>query len=96
MCKIITLITKNVDSSPHLDLCRNQIKIETAYPAELHRMKSNCIKINKNDEHSSRLQSHKQKLSTQTYNNNNNNSNKNNKNTASQFTSSTKSTPSKA
>ena len=95
MCKIITLITKNVDSSPHLDLCRNQIKIETAYPAELHRMKSNCIKINKNDEHSSRLQSQKQKPSTLTFNinnNNNNNNNKNNKNTASQFTSSTKST----
>ena len=46
MCRIITLITKNVDNNPHLDLCRNQIKIETTYPADLHRIKSNCIKIN--------------------------------------------------
>lgn len=50
MCRIITLITKNVDNNPHLDLCRNQIKIETTYPADLHRIKSNCIKINQNDD----------------------------------------------
>lgn len=27
-------------------MCRNQIKIETTYPAELQRIKSNCIRIN--------------------------------------------------
>ncbi len=83
MCKIITLITtRNVDANPHLDLCRNQIKIETAYPTELHRMKSNCIKINKNDDHSNRLQANTVK----------NNNNKIEKNTASHIISSTKPT----
>lgn len=79
MCKIITLITKsNADTSQNSDLCRNQIKIETAYPAELHRMKSNCIRINQNDDNSNRFQANKPKSNTEL----------NNKHTATKFFSS--------
>ncbi len=61
-CKIITLITKNINAAPNLGSCRNQIKIETAYPAELHKMKSNCVKINENSQSTKHFQ--RQKLST--------------------------------
>jgi hypothetical protein len=67
-CKIITLITKNINAAPDLGSCRNQIKIETAYPTELHKMKSNCVRINDNNHQQSTKQQQdqfqRQKLST--------------------------------